>query len=222
VNFSEAMDLFVNIFQILEPNCKIMDYGLISKKQRGLSAKSAKTGPRVDFKETQGLLCKIPKNINLTNYFPTVKVMDRERHWPTVDHGHRPGGGSPEIGRNGVPVRGTSPRLRKNGEGTEVSLTGGKRGWRRVGHNRATVGNNWRRRRSVEGELRTREHAIEGEVSVVMARGCSSSYHSGRGEGTPGRGRGKRLAVMALTPLMTGQLDEGLRSEIKEGNQGVE
>jgi hypothetical protein len=41
--------------------------------------------------------------------------VDRERRRPTVDHGHRPGGGSLEIDRNGVPVRGTSPRLRKNG-----------------------------------------------------------------------------------------------------------
>jgi hypothetical protein len=107
-----------------------------------------------------------------------VKVVDRvhtpvDREWrrPTVDHGHRPGGGSPEIGRNGVPVHGTSPWLRKNGEGTEVSLTDGTRGWRRVGHNWMTVGNNRRRRCSVEGELRTRKHAIEGEVSVVMAGG---------------------------------------------------
>jgi hypothetical protein len=97
--------------------------------------------------------------------------VDRERRWPTVDHGHRPGGGSPEISQNGVPVRGTSPRLRKNGEGMEVSLTDGTRGWWRVRHNRAIVGNNWRRRRSVEGELRTRKHAIEVEVSVVMAGG---------------------------------------------------
>jgi hypothetical protein len=67
----------------------------------------------------------------------------------------------------------------------------------------------------VEGELWTRKHAIEGEVSVVMARGCSSSFYSGRG-------RGKRPTVMALTPLMAGRLDEGLRREIKEGNQGVE
>jgi hypothetical protein len=138
--------------------------------------------------------------------------VDHERHRSTVDHGHRPGGGSPEIGRNGVPMRGTSPRLRKNGEGTEVSLTGGKRGRRRVGHNR----------RSVEWELRTRKHAIKGEVSVVMAGGCSSSFYSGRGGGTPGRGTGKRPAVMALMPLMAGRLDEGLRREIKEGNQGVE
>jgi hypothetical protein len=147
--------------------------------------------------------------------------VDRERRWPTVDHGHRPGGGSAEIGRNGVPVHRTSLRLRKNEEGTEVSLTGGKRGRRRVRHNRATVGNNRRRRRSEEGELRTRKHAIEGKVSVVMAGVCSSSFYSGRG-GTPGRRTGKRPTVMALTPLMAGRLDEGLRREIKEGNQGVE
>jgi hypothetical protein len=73
----------------------------------------------------------------------------------------------------------------------------------------------------VEWELRTRKHAIEGEVSVLMAGGCSSSFYSGSG-GTPLWGRGKWPAVMALTPLMAGRLDEGLRSEIKEGNQGVE
>jgi hypothetical protein len=54
--------------------------------------------------------------------------VDRERRRSTVDHGHRPGEGSLENGRNSVPVRRTSPRLRKNGEGTEVSLTGYKRG----------------------------------------------------------------------------------------------
>jgi hypothetical protein len=58
--------------------------------------------------------------------------VDRERRRSTVDHGHRPGKGSLENGRNGVPERGTSPRLRKNGEGMEVSLTDGKRGRRRV------------------------------------------------------------------------------------------
>jgi hypothetical protein len=64
VDFSEARDYFVNIFQISGLTAKITDCGLISEKQRGLSAKSAKTGPRVDFKETQGLLCKIPGNID--------------------------------------------------------------------------------------------------------------------------------------------------------------
>jgi hypothetical protein len=139
VDFSEARDLFVNIFQFLGPNCKITDHGLISEKQRGLSAKSAKIGPQVEFKETQRLLCKILRNIDLTNYFPTIKVVDRvhvnmdhEWHRPTVDHGHCPRGGSPEIGQNAIPACGTSPRLRKNGEGTEVSLTGSTGGRRRV------------------------------------------------------------------------------------------
>jgi hypothetical protein len=45
VNFSEARDLFGIIFQILGPDCKFMDCGLISKKLRGLSAKC----PKLDF-----------------------------------------------------------------------------------------------------------------------------------------------------------------------------
>jgi hypothetical protein len=116
--------------------------------------------------------------------------VDRERRRSTVDHGHRPGKGSPENGRNGVPGRGTSPRLRKNGEGTQVSLTGCKRGWWRVGHDRATVRNDQRRRHSVEWALRTRKQAIEGEVSVVMAGGCSSYFYSGRGGAHQGEGGG--------------------------------
>jgi hypothetical protein len=83
--------------------------------------------------------------------------VDRERRQSTVDHDRRLGGGSLENGRNDIPVRGTSPRLRKNGEGMAVSLTGYKRGRRRVRHDRATVGNNRRRRRSVEWPLRTRK-----------------------------------------------------------------
>jgi hypothetical protein len=83
--------------------------------------------------------------------------VDHERHRFMVDHGHRPREGSPENDRNGVPVHGTSPRLRKNGEGTTVSLIGCKRGRCRVGHDRVTVGNTRRRRRSVEWALRTRK-----------------------------------------------------------------
>jgi hypothetical protein len=116
--------------------------------------------------------------------------VDRERRRSTVDHGHRPGQGSPENGRNGVPVHGTSPRLRKNGEGAEVSLTDCKRGRRRLGHDPAMVGNDRRRRRSVEWALRTRNQAIEVEVSVVMAGGCSFSCYSGRGGAHRGEGGG--------------------------------
>jgi hypothetical protein len=42
VDFSEARDLFVIIFQIPGPNYKIMDYRLISKKPRGLNEKCRK------------------------------------------------------------------------------------------------------------------------------------------------------------------------------------
>jgi hypothetical protein len=59
VDFSEARDLFVNIFQILDRSGKIVDCGLIPENLRGLSAKSGKSGPRVDFTKVQGPLCKI-------------------------------------------------------------------------------------------------------------------------------------------------------------------
>jgi hypothetical protein len=56
VDFSEANDLFVIIFQIPGPNCKIMDCGLISKKPRGLNEKCQKLEfPGIIFlKETRG------------------------------------------------------------------------------------------------------------------------------------------------------------------------
>jgi hypothetical protein len=79
--------------------------------------------------------------------------------------------------------------LREKGEGTAVSLTGGMRGRRRVGHDRATVGNNWRRRRSVGWMLRTRKRAIEDEVSVVMAGGAPRLFIvAGEGHTRPGEG----------------------------------
>jgi hypothetical protein len=39
VDFSEVRDLFVNIFQILGPNYKFLDCGLILEKLRGLNSK---------------------------------------------------------------------------------------------------------------------------------------------------------------------------------------
>jgi hypothetical protein len=49
VDFSEARVLFVNIFRISDQTEKFMDYGLILENPRGLSVKSAKSGPWVDF-----------------------------------------------------------------------------------------------------------------------------------------------------------------------------
>jgi hypothetical protein len=58
VDFSEARDLFVNIFQISRPNYKITDCGLISEKQRGLSAKSANLECGLISKKHMGFFAK--------------------------------------------------------------------------------------------------------------------------------------------------------------------
>jgi hypothetical protein len=71
VDFSEARDLFVNIFRISGQTAKIPDRVLISEKPEGLSAKSAKSRPRVDFPKVRGPLCKISEISGITNYFLT-------------------------------------------------------------------------------------------------------------------------------------------------------
>jgi hypothetical protein len=59
VDFSEARDLFVIIFGFWTDLEKFVDCGLILENPRGLSAKSVKSGLRVDFPKVQGPLCKI-------------------------------------------------------------------------------------------------------------------------------------------------------------------
>ena len=71
MNFSDARGLFVNIFRILGRTTKIPDCALISEKPEGLSAKSAKSGPRVDFPKVQGSLCNISEISGIANYFLT-------------------------------------------------------------------------------------------------------------------------------------------------------
>jgi hypothetical protein len=71
VDFSEARDLFVILFRIPGRTAKIPDRRLISEKPEGLSAKSAKSGPRVDFPKVQGPLCKISEISEIMNYFLT-------------------------------------------------------------------------------------------------------------------------------------------------------
>jgi hypothetical protein len=77
VDFSDARDLFVNIFQISDRTKKSVDRGLISENPSGLSVKLAKSGPRVDFTKVQGPLCKNAGEFSVGNYFPTDKFMDR-------------------------------------------------------------------------------------------------------------------------------------------------
>jgi hypothetical protein len=62
VDFSEARDLFVNIFQILRPNCKIL-------------------GLRVDFGKAEGSQCKMCEIPRIMNYFSTDKVVERVHAW---------------------------------------------------------------------------------------------------------------------------------------------
>jgi hypothetical protein len=98
-----------------------VDRGLISENPRGLSAKSAKSGPRVDFTEVQGPLCKISEIIRITKYFPTVNPVHRvHARWTgpvgrcTVDprwHGKK--------ARRRAPVRQSSLARAHNREGSE-------------------------------------------------------------------------------------------------------
>jgi hypothetical protein len=63
-----------------------MDRGLISENPRGLSAKSAKSGPWIDFTKVQGPLCKISESIRITNYFPMVNPVHRvHTRWTGAD-----------------------------------------------------------------------------------------------------------------------------------------
>jgi hypothetical protein len=59
VDFSEARGLFVNIFRFRTYLRKFVDRGLNLENLRGLGAKLAKAGLRVDFPKVQGPLCKI-------------------------------------------------------------------------------------------------------------------------------------------------------------------
>jgi hypothetical protein len=137
-----------------------------------------------------------------------------------VDRGQGLGVGSPENGRNGAPVRGTSPRLRKKGEGMAVTLTGYRRGWWRDGNGRALVGKNrWRRLsvRAVLGRGEKRREVGRGPVNPEVG----ALPFIGAGEGHARARRGEMAGGNGLNAIDGGRLNEGLRG-IKRGNQGGE
>jgi hypothetical protein len=101
VDFSEAGDFFVIIFQILGSDCKFMDCGLILKKPRGLGARCLK----LDF----------PEIIFLKENPWTA---DSASPWWTVDRGR--GSASPARAARALELagahrrrRGTMSRLRR-------------------------------------------------------------------------------------------------------------
>jgi hypothetical protein len=141
VVFSEARDLFVNIFQISGQTAKILDRGLISKKSEGLSAKSAKSGPRVDFPKVQGPLCKIFEISEITNYFLTDNSWTRSTSpwtgWARSVHGH--GGALTGARPPAAPVRQSSPAGAQNREGGTGSSIRASPGLERRRGGRATM-----------------------------------------------------------------------------------
>jgi hypothetical protein len=154
VDCSEARDLFVNIFQILGRTAKILDRGLILEKPDCLSAKSAKSGPQVDFPKVQGPLCKISEISEITNYFLT------DYSWT--------GYTSPWTGRARSPELGLRPlrcaKARRRGSKTEREARGarlgphrGSSGIEEGGQRRCRAG---RWRRSVREWLRRGEREV--------------------------------------------------------------
>jgi hypothetical protein len=67
VDFSEARDLFVNIFRISDRTEKIMDRALISENLRGLSAKSANLDRGLISQKSRDLFAKFPNNELISN-----------------------------------------------------------------------------------------------------------------------------------------------------------
>jgi hypothetical protein len=85
-----------------------------------------------------------------------------------------------------APVHGSSPT---GAQQREENVGNSARASPELGRHcggRATVVQNGEAAALGEEELWTQKHAIESDVSVVMARGCSSSFYRGRGRAPRG------------------------------------
>jgi hypothetical protein len=154
-----------------------MDCGLISGKPRGLSAKLARSGPRVDFTRVQGPLCKISEIIRITNYFPTVNPVHQvHARWtgagrvvhrgPTVARTEGTAVRSPELGLR--PLRCAKGRRwgrdrERSARRARLGPHRGSGGAEEARRRRCKTG---KRRRSVRGLLR------HGEREIVAVRGA--------------------------------------------------
>ncbi len=93
MDFSEVRDLFINIFQIFGPNCKIL-------------------GLRVDFGKAEGPKCKMVRNFGWGFIFQRIsrgqgpRVVNRAgRTWSTVDRRRR----GPRVSERGGALTGGWP-----------------------------------------------------------------------------------------------------------------
>jgi hypothetical protein len=106
VDFSEARDLFVNIFLISERTGKIVDRGLILENPRCLSAKSTKSRDH---------FARFPKYPGITNYFLT------DNSWTgwarSVHHGPTPVRTTGTTACSGAPKLAGSGAKRRGGHG---------------------------------------------------------------------------------------------------------
>jgi hypothetical protein len=158
-------------------NLQKLDHGLISKKHRGFFAKFPKIlinelfsngkgrgpGPRARGPRAAPAHGgpRSPSQGRLTGDRPERRPC--ARNLTAVEEKWRGDGGEPHRRQERAAEGRTQP-----GDGGEQSAE-------------ETLG---------EGELWTRKHTIEGEVSVVMARECSLSFYSGWGRAHRGGGGG--------------------------------
>jgi hypothetical protein len=144
------------------------------RKMEGPKCKICKTRPRVDFKERQGLLCKMAGNFGWGFIFQRISRGPGGRAWSTMDLRRRRQRGGP--GRSGAltgarppaaPVHQSSPAGAQQREERTGSSTRASPGLRRRRGVRATVVQNQRRWRSVRGRLKHGENRREAGRGVV-------------------------------------------------------
>jgi hypothetical protein len=154
-------------------------------KIEGPKCKICKTGPLVDFKETQGLLCKMAGNFGWGFIFQRIKSWTGSTQPWTVRAGsvHRgsmaalteggPGRGGALTGARppAAPVHQSSPAGVQQREERTGSWARASPRLRQHRGGRATVVQNQRRRRSVRGRLKHGEKRREAGRSVVNSGG---------------------------------------------------
>jgi hypothetical protein len=177
VDFSEARDLFVNIFRISDRTEKIVDRGLILEKQRGFFAKSAKLDRGLILEKQRGFFAKYP------GIFRPGIIFQRINPWTdrvcSVHRGLTPArtegtaARSPELGLRPLRCAKTRRRGRKMDRGSLGARLGphrslgvaaeARRRWCRIG----------RRRHSVRTLLRRGEREKEAGKGVVSLGGVA-------------------------------------------------